>query len=69
MGATHDYLSLMASVRYDGHSIQWIAGKVIKKRTGYFFAWFILFVLILLVAAFGAILGKIFGHKYWYSHK
>ena len=63
MGATHDYLSLMASVRYDGHSIQWIAGKVIKKRTGYFFAWFILFVLILLVAAFGAILGKIFVAK------
>lgn len=60
IGAVHDYLSLMSSVRYDGHSIQWVAGKVIKKRTAYIFSWFILFVLILVVAAFGAILGGIF---------
>jgi len=60
IGAVHDYLSLMSSVRYDGHSVQWIAGKIIKRRTGYAFAWFILFVLILVVAAFGAILGKLF---------
>jgi len=60
IGAVHDYLSLMSSVRYDGHSVQWIAGRVIKKRTGYIFAWFIFFVLILVVAAFGAVLGKIF---------
>ncbi len=60
IGAVHDYLSLMSSVRYDGHSVQWIAGKVIKKRTGYAFAWFIFFVLILVVAAFGAVLGKVF---------
>ncbi len=63
IGAVHDYLSLMSSVRYDGHSIQWIAGKVIKRRTGYIFAWFIFFVLILVVAAFGAVLGKIFVAK------
>ncbi len=60
IGAVHDYLSLMSSVRYDGHSVQWIAGKVIKKRTSYIFSWFILFVLILVVAAFGAVLGNIF---------
>ncbi len=60
IGAVHDYLSLMSSVRYDGHSVQWIAGKVIKKRTGYVFAWFIFFVLILVVAAFGAVLGKLY---------
>ena len=60
IGAVHDYLSLMSSVRYDGHSIQWIAGKVIKKRTGYIFSWFIFFVLILVVAAFGSILGKLY---------
>jgi len=60
IGAVHDYLALMSSVRYDGHSIQWIAGRVIKKRTGYIFAWFIFFVLILVVAAFGSVLGKIF---------
>ncbi|RMG59767.1 MAG: carbon starvation protein A [Deltaproteobacteria bacterium] len=60
IGAVHDYLSLMSSVRYDGHSVQWIAGKIIRKRTGYAFAWFIFFVLILVVAAFGAVLGKLF---------
>ncbi len=60
IGAVHDYLSLMSSVRYDGHSVQWIAGKVIKQRTRYIFAVFIFFVLILVVAAFGAVLGKLF---------
>jgi len=60
IGAVHDYLSLMSSVRYDGHSVQWVAGKAIKKRTSYIFSWFILFVLILVVAAFGAVLGNIF---------
>lgn len=60
IGAVHDYLSLMSSVRHDGRSIQWIAGKLIKERTGYAFSWFVLFALILVVAAFGAILGKIF---------
>ncbi len=60
IGAVHDYLSLMSSVRYDGHSIQWVAGRVLKKRTGYIFAIFIFFVLVLVVAAFGAVLGKLF---------
>ena len=60
IGAVHDYLALMASVRHDGKSIQWVAGKVMKKRTGYVFQWFVLFVLILVVAAFGAVVGKMF---------
>ncbi len=60
IGAVHDYLSLMSSVRYDGRSVQWIAGRIIKERTGYAFSWFVLFALILVVAAFGAVLGNIF---------
>ncbi|PID57559.1 carbon starvation protein A [candidate division KSB3 bacterium] len=60
IGAVHDYLSLMASVRHDGKSIQWVAGKIMKKRTGVVFEWFVLFVLILVVAAFGAIIGNMF---------
>ncbi len=60
IGAVHDYLSLMSSIRYDGHSVQWIAGKVIKKRTAYIFSWFVFIVLILVVAAFGSVLGIIF---------
>ncbi len=61
IGAVHDYLSLMSSVRYDGHSVQWIAGRVIKKRTGYLFALFIFFVLILVVAAFGSVIAAFIG--------
>ena len=60
IGAVHDYLSLMASVRHDGKSVQWIAGKIMKKRTGTVFEWFVLFVLILVVAAFGSIIGNMF---------
>ena len=59
IGAVHDYLSLISSIRYDGHSIQWIAGRVIKERAGKIFSWFVLFVLILLIAAFAAIIGKL----------
>ena len=60
IGAVHDYLSLMASVRHDGKSVQWIAGKIMRKRTGIVFEWFVLFVLILVVAAFGSIIGNMF---------
>ncbi len=62
VGAVHDYLALSASMRHDGKSIQWIAGKLMSDRTGKIFEIFILFLLILVVAAFSAILGNIF-HK------
>ena len=60
VGAVHDYLALSASMRHDGKSIQWIAGKLMSERTGKVFEIFILFTLILVVAAFSAILGNIF---------
>ncbi len=60
VGAVHDYLALSASMRHDGKSIQWIAGKLMSERTGKVFEVFILFTLILVVAAFSAILGNIF---------
>jgi len=60
IGKIHDYLSLMASVRYDGKSIQWIAGKLMGKRTETLFQYFILFVLILVLAAFSAVLSNLF---------
>ncbi len=63
IGAVHDYISLMSSVRYDGKSIQWIAGKLIRKRTGYLFSLFVFFALILVVAAFAAVIAKIFAAK------
>jgi carbon starvation protein len=60
IGAVHDYLSLMASVRYDGRSVQWVASRIIRPRTGYAFSLFILFTLILVVAAFAAVIGQTF---------
>ncbi len=60
IGAVHDYLALMASVRYDGKSIQFVASDLITKRTGILFYWLVFFLLILVIAAFGAVLGGIF---------
>jgi carbon starvation protein len=60
IGAVHDYLALMASVRYDGKSIQFVATDLMGKRTGYAFYWIVFFLLILVVAAFAAIIGGMF---------
>ena len=60
MGAVHDYLSLMASVRYDGKSVQFVARDVLGRRSGVAFSVFVLFLLILVVAAFAAIVGNTF---------
>jgi carbon starvation protein len=60
VGAVHDYLALMASVRYDGKSIQFVASDLITRRTGRMFYWLVFFLLILVIAAFGAVLGGIF---------
>jgi carbon starvation protein len=60
IGAVHDYLALMASIRYDGKSVQFVATDLMGKRTGYSFYWIVFFLLILVVAAFGAIVGGMF---------
>jgi carbon starvation protein len=60
IGAVHDYLALMASVRRDGKSIQFIAADLLDRRTGMFILWFVLFLLILVVASFSAIIAKTF---------
>lgn len=60
IGAVHDYLALMASVRYDGRSIQFVASDLITKRTGQLFYYIVFFLLILVIAAFGAVLGGLF---------
>lgn len=60
IGAVHDYLALMASVRYDGRSIQFVASDLITKRTGRMFYWFVFFGLVLVIGAFGAVLGGVF---------
>ncbi|AEJ19793.1 carbon starvation protein A [Gracilinema caldarium] len=55
IGAIHDYLSLAASVRYDGRSVQFVAQDMVGKKAGKSFGWFVLFLCILVVAAFGDI--------------
>jgi len=68
LGAIHDYLSLTASVRYDGRSMQFVAQDLIGKNAGKTFAWFILFLCILVVAAFGDIVAGQFaadGRVFW----
>ena len=60
IGAVHDYLALMSSIRYDGKSVQFVASDLIGKRTGVAFYWIVFFLLILLVAAFAAIVGGVF---------
>ncbi len=60
IGATHDYLALTASVRYDGRSVQFIAQDLIGHSAGKAFGWFVLFLCVLIVAAFGDIVAQEF---------
>ncbi len=60
IGSVHDYLALMASIRYDGKSVQFVAKDLISKRTGTAFYWIVFFLLILVVAAFANIIATIF---------
>lgn len=63
IGAIHDYLSLMASVRHEGRSIEWISAGLISKRTSMLFRVFVLLTLILIIGAFAAIIAAIFANK------
>jgi carbon starvation protein len=68
LGAVHDYLALTASMRYDGRSMQFVAQDLIGKKAGRTFGWFILFLCILVVAAFGDIVAGQFavdGRVFW----
>jgi len=60
VGAVHDYLAIMASIRYDGKSIQFVAADLITKRTGKLFYWIVFLILIMIVGAFGNVLGNMF---------
>jgi len=60
IGAVHDYLAIMASVRHEGKSIQWIAGKMMRPRTSYLFQVFAYLTLVLALAAFATSLAYLF---------
>lgn len=53
IGALHDYISLMVSVRFKGNSIPEIAQEVIGTRARNLFSVFVLITLILVAAVFG----------------
>lgn len=60
VGVVHDYLALMSSVRYDGRTIGWIAGRLMGRKAMYVFNAYIWFSLLLVVAAFGYVISVLF---------
>ncbi len=58
IGAVHDYLSLMLSIKFKGNSIPEIAQEVIGRRARNLFSVFVLITLILVVAVFGYVAAK-----------
>ncbi len=60
IGAVHDYLSLMSSIRYGGRSIAWIAGELMSRRSFYTFNLYISFALILVLAVFMVVIAVLF---------
>lgn len=59
IGSIHDYLSLMASVRYDGKSVQWMSGELMGKQTKYIFELYVYFAMVLIIAAFMGVFGTL----------
>jgi carbon starvation protein len=60
IGAVHDYLSLMASVRHGGISIGTISESVMGRRARYIFLAYIWFALVLVLAAFLSVASSTF---------
>ncbi|HSA33687.1 MAG TPA: carbon starvation protein A [bacterium] len=60
IGAVHDYLALMVSVRHGGTSIPDIADRYVSRRARLLFMLFVELALILVVAVFAAITAKMF---------
>ncbi len=60
IGAVHDYLAIISSVRYDGKSCQFVAADVIGARTSRIFYWLVFFMIILVISAFGAVVGGMY---------
>ncbi len=52
IGAVHDFMAIVASIRYDGKSIQWVAGEVMKPRVSIIFGIFVYIAMILIIASF-----------------
>jgi carbon starvation protein len=60
IGAVHDYLSLMASVRHGGVSIITVSENVMGRKARYIFLAYVWFALILVLAAFISVASSVF---------
>ena len=60
IGAVHDFMAIVSSVRYDGKSVQWIAGEVMKPRVSVIFGIFVYIAMILIIAAFANVVTGLF---------
>ncbi|NPA23079.1 MAG: carbon starvation protein A [Crenarchaeota archaeon] len=60
IGVVHDYLSIAASVRYEGRSIAWVSSKLMGRQALYAFNTYIWFALVLVVAAFAFVISALF---------
>ena len=60
IGAVHDYLSIMASVRHGGISIMSISENVMGRKAKYIFLAYVWIALILVLAAFISVAASIF---------
>ena len=69
IGAVHDYLSIMASVRYGGLSVMSISENVMGRKAKYIFLVYVYAALILVVAAFVSVAAIIYTKNPWAATK
>ena len=60
MGAVHDFGALIVSMRNQGHTIGELSGEIINKRVKILFLMIIFFLLWIVVAIFGVVIGVCF---------
>lgn len=60
IGAVHDFMAIVASIRYDGKSVQWVAGEVMKPRVSTIMGIFVWIAMVLIIAAFANVVSGLF---------
>lgn len=60
IGAVHDFMAIVASIRYDGKSVQWVAGEVMKPRVSTIMGVFVWIAMVLIIAAFANVVAGLF---------
>ncbi|SEO61323.1 carbon starvation protein [Halogranum amylolyticum] len=60
LGATHDFVSLSASLRHEGKSIGYIIGQYVGERGKNMLLWFAFLTIVLVVAVFALVVAIVF---------